>query len=284
MTKATICRDAMLPFDMRNNSAKEYHNKDCKLRCAFCDKKFQRKERLDNHQKTCEITCFNFLHKLHFGQTKPVFTNTNIVYWDDMKMPMNEIKVVTDEIIPVVNDNTDTISSDSYVEEFSDEDTEQIIDEFVNNLPTDDNIIDKFLCCIQPETDTTTDTTTDPTTDEDNNEIDNEVNNDIDNEINNENNNNIDNEVNNDTDFEYIYDDDDDLLLEVKKNEDNDIMSYIQNIDNTDLLTFYKCKTKDKYNNTIYLQISNLECNQFLIDIVYDYNDVDFMNWKANNY
>jgi hypothetical protein len=47
-------------------------------------------------------------------------------------------------------------------------------------------------------------------------------------------------------------------------------------------LMFYKCRTKDKYNNTIYLQISELQTNEWLIDILYDYNDMDFMNWKAN--
>jgi hypothetical protein len=273
MTKMTICRDALMPFENRTQSAKNYYEKDNKLRCKFCDKKFPRKDRLDKHEKLCEITCFNFLHKLKFGHTKPVFTNDTLVWWDGVQIPMNQIDLTNfcvDTIIPNFESDTETIS---------DIEQNDIINQFCDDIDNEEDIINNFCDNISPPV------YNDPSdlgigdiipydNFEDNLSSDNE----IDNEINNE----VDNEDNNDINFKYFYDIDDELLLKVKKNEECDIKSYIiNNYENTDLM-FYKCKTCDKYSNTIYLQISELQTNEWLIDILYDYNDMDFMNWKAN--
>jgi len=276
MTKSHIRREAIVDPTTLSDIELQHFNKDSKMRCKYCDMKFQHKDRLHRHEQLCETTCFNFYHKLqHNGFTNNIFDNTRSVIFNGENVRINSLKFNT---TPVID--------------------EQEIIELLDIDPIIPSI--ELLSTIDNEV---------------NNKIDNEIHNEIDNESDDEleiiegleymfnysvetkcqldklideketlqKEISVENNISNDLmSIELIYDEYDEELLNVKNFENHKIIDSILDNPNNDLL-FYKCITKDEYDNIQYVSICKCDTNQYLVDFVIDYMDVDFMNWRSNN-
>ena len=282
MTKSHIRRQAVVDPTTLSDIELQHFNKDSKMRCKYCDMKFQHKDRLHRHEQLCETTCFNFYHKLqHNGFTNNIFDNTRSVIFNGENVRINSLKFNTTSVIdepeiielldiepiipsielideietpPVYNDPSDLgigdiIPYDDFEDNLELDNLEYIIETMFNHTVETKCQLDKLID--EKET--------------------------LQKEISVE--NNISNDV---MSIELIYDEYDEELLNVKNFENHKIIDSILDNPNNDLL-FYKCITKDEYDNIQYVSICKCDTNQYLVDFVIDYMDVDFMNWRSNN-
>jgi len=268
----SLCRNSIQPFENKTSAQQRYYEKDCKLRCNYCDKKFTHKDRLIKHEAICEVTCFNFLHKLTHGgfDGKQIFTKETLVHYNGNYIPMNTIEFNNDQIDepePITYKSAEPI----YVK------SKPHIQPSMPAKPTKPDkpkpkkkpvaigfIIDKPIADINDNI-----SSDNSSIQSDDSEIN--ISETDDNNVIYDNNNSI----------HILYDDYDGKLMEIKQHEHLDIIRAV--VFSLNEITFYKSNITDDYDNIIYLRLVAISENQYLCDQVVDFDDVDFMNWRANN-
>jgi len=323
MTIVKVCRDANTRFENRTGKHLKYYNKESKFCCRYCDKKIVHKDRLKDHEGKCQITCFNFLHKMESGKLQgKIFTETLPVYFKGEKLPMNEI-----EICPI-NQIMDLDNNELELVELLDIDPIippleliQIIDNDVSPLNKPTKPKKKVISCVikdadivvKPESvkisppvyndpsdlnigdiieyDSFEDKLSEPYEIDLKSEIEHLTKchqenipftlcNDIYNSPNiSEMNDNMSN-VNIDN---LDYDKHDEDMCKIINNELCSILKLINDNRNDELL-YYKSKIKDDYNDILYLQIVPQLDKEYMVDIVTDFNDIDFIKYKQIEY
>lgn len=314
MTIVKVCRDARIPFE--NRTAKKdlkYYNAQNKFCCKYCDKKIVHKDRLREHEGKCQITCFNFLHKLESGKLQgKIFKETLPVHFKGNKLPMNEIEVNPINTSINLNNNELKLVELLDIEPIMPpiELLEVIVKEEINDC--DNNISPlikptkpkkKVISCVIKDADIVIKPVVEPTLNdiiESDMRIQNEIlmnekitncNEDYDtltkcNTIYNSPNISEKNDImaNNNVKLNNLdYDKLDEDMNNIINTDIDNILDLI-NENRTDELLYYKSSFRSKYNDIFYLQIIPQLDNEYMVDIVTDYEDIDFITWKQNQY
>lgn len=282
MTKVSLCRNAIQPFDMKTVKQQEYYLKDSKMRCPYSDKKFSHKARLAKHTELNETICFNFLHKLTTGgfENGKLFTSETMVHYDGKYMRMCDIEFTTniESIQPIELLNIEPVippiellsTIDNEIDNEIIEGLDKLFNNHIDNINSTIDIIEENIDILSDISDTSYTSDINATDIEDNLFEDINMPDDT-----------SDDEIN-DINVNLNFDEYDDELQEIKKNEYLRIIDVINDNPHSDLL-FYKCITRDEYDNIQYVSINKSDDSEYMIDFVIDFNDVDFMNWRADN-